>query len=65
MYVCTHNKTGLTTVAKLKKHLRQKEDATLTRLFAVFQVLEKPSQGLDWLLDARLLLYDIGQLPQS
>jgi hypothetical protein len=53
-------------VEKLNKHLEQKQDGILERLFGVFTLFRKPSQGLNLLLDDRdvdlMLHYGLGQL---
>jgi hypothetical protein len=53
-------------VEKLTKHLEKKQDGILERLFGVFTLFRKPSQGLNLLLDDRdvdlMLLCGLGQL---
>jgi hypothetical protein len=53
-------------VEKLQLHLKKKQDAILSRLFAVFTLFTEPSQSLNLLIDARsvdiLLHYGLGQL---
>jgi hypothetical protein len=53
----------------LTKHLEKNQDGILERLFAVFTLFRKPSQGLNLLLDDRdvdlMLRYGLGQLLES